>query len=268
MQYVCVADVSDVFNEKYISARLIDVETAEVVNTHDAGGEMNDMSSCLRMANEIAANLSKGTFAEQAEEARIKAKDDARRRREEEIISREKAEKERKRTLVRKSISKYYLESIGFYFPRTTIKKSTIHKEGHIIVLKCPLYFDFDGYDCYGGKYTNGLVNGLVYLKSNYTDHVKLMYIINNEIMYPYLECWIYQGKYHLSLNEGRCSYGCFSDTNRPMCRNFSEIYNIEITTDQFKDGLFNMTIPLKDLENAFLDFIGSGKHLEGYDCR
>ncbi len=71
VQYVCVADVSDVFGEKYISARLIDVETAEVVNTHDAGGEMNSMSSCLRMANDIASNLSKGTFAEQAEDARL-----------------------------------------------------------------------------------------------------------------------------------------------------------------------------------------------------
>ena len=72
VQYVCVADVSDVFGEKYISARLIDVETAEVVNTHDIGGEMNSMSGCLRMANDIAANLSKGTLAEQAEEARLK----------------------------------------------------------------------------------------------------------------------------------------------------------------------------------------------------
>lgn len=73
VQYVCVADVSDVFGEKYISARLIDVETAEVVNTHDIGGEMNSMSGCLRMANDIATNLSKGTFAEQAEEARLEA---------------------------------------------------------------------------------------------------------------------------------------------------------------------------------------------------
>ena len=77
VQYVCVADVSDVFGEKFISARLIDVETAEVVNTHDIGGEMSSMSGCLRMANDIAANLSKGTFAEQAEEARIKAEKEA-----------------------------------------------------------------------------------------------------------------------------------------------------------------------------------------------
>ena len=86
VQYVCVADVSDVFGEKYISARLIDVETAEVVNTHDTGGAMNSMSNCLQMANDIAANLSKGTFAEQAEEARlakIKAEEEVKKRKEE-----------------------------------------------------------------------------------------------------------------------------------------------------------------------------------------
>lgn len=94
VQYVCVADVSDVFGEKYISARLIDVETAEVVNTHDVGGEMNSMSCCLRMANDIAANLSKGTFAEQAEEARLKAEEEARFQAEQERI---RAEKEAKR---------------------------------------------------------------------------------------------------------------------------------------------------------------------------
>ena len=79
VQYVCVADVSDVFGEKFISARLVDVETAEIVNSHDVGGALNDMSSCLKMTNEIAANLSKGTFAEQ------RLKEEAERKRKEEL---------------------------------------------------------------------------------------------------------------------------------------------------------------------------------------
>lgn len=94
VQYVCVTDISDVFGEIYISARLVDVETAEVVNTYDIGGEMNNMSGCLQMANDIAANLSKGTFAEQAEEARIEAEKVAERqarfeKRRQELISME-----------------------------------------------------------------------------------------------------------------------------------------------------------------------------------
>lgn len=92
VQYVCVADISDVFGEKYISARLIDVETAEVVNTHDAGGAVNKMDDCVNLANEIATSLSKGTFAEQAEEAKIKAAEEARIKAERE--ARIKAERE------------------------------------------------------------------------------------------------------------------------------------------------------------------------------
>lgn len=92
VQYVCVAKVSDVYGEKFISARLIDVETAEVVNSQDVGGTINSMDICVNMTNEIAFNLSKGTFAEQAEETRIKAAEEARIRAEQE--ARIKAEQE------------------------------------------------------------------------------------------------------------------------------------------------------------------------------
>ena len=103
VQYVCVAKVSDVYGEKFISARLIDVETAEVVNSQDVGGTINSMDICVNMTNEIAFNLSKGTFAEQAEEARIRAEQEARIRAEQEARiraeqearRREEAEKER-----------------------------------------------------------------------------------------------------------------------------------------------------------------------------
>lgn len=106
VQYVCVADVSDVMGEKYISARMIDVETAEVVNTHDEGGKINDMGSCLRIATAISDALSKGTLKEQAEEARLKeeaererirAAEEARKKAEQEEQARIKAEEEAKK---------------------------------------------------------------------------------------------------------------------------------------------------------------------------
>lgn len=71
VNYVCVADMSDVFGEKYISARLIDVETAEVLNAHNVAGKMSSMNECLEMASEIADYLSKGTIAEQEERREI-----------------------------------------------------------------------------------------------------------------------------------------------------------------------------------------------------
>jgi len=108
VQYVCVAEVSDIFGEKYISARLIDVETAEVVNTHEVGGALNNMNSCLKMANEIASYLSKGTLKEQAEEARqkeearIRAEQAERARIEAEEQAKQRAEEEKKRKIEEK----------------------------------------------------------------------------------------------------------------------------------------------------------------------
>lgn len=84
VNYVCVADISDVFGEKYITARLIDVETAEIINTHNVSGAMNSMNSCLQMASEIAEYLSKGSFAEQAIEEQQK-----------EILRKQREEQER-----------------------------------------------------------------------------------------------------------------------------------------------------------------------------
>lgn len=91
VNYVCVADISEVFGEKYISARLIDVETAEIVNTHNVSGQMNSMNQCLHMANEISQNLTKGTFAEQAESQRVEA---------------ERAERERIRKIEEEKLAK------------------------------------------------------------------------------------------------------------------------------------------------------------------
>lgn len=58
VQYVCVADVTDVLGGKYITARLIDVETAEIVDACDGNGYINSMSSCVAMANDVASKLS------------------------------------------------------------------------------------------------------------------------------------------------------------------------------------------------------------------
>lgn len=112
VQYVCVADVSDVLGEKFVSARLVDVETAEVVNSYDVGGKLKDMNSCLNVANEIATNLSKGTFEEQAEEARLKAEEDARiqaeqekQRKEEERRAKEQEKQARQQQELQESFS-------------------------------------------------------------------------------------------------------------------------------------------------------------------
>lgn len=95
VRYVCVTDITDVMNEKFVSVRLVDVETAEIANTYEIGGTMNSMENCLTLATKVADELSKGTLAEQAEEARLKAEEEARKKAEEE--ARIRAEEEKKR---------------------------------------------------------------------------------------------------------------------------------------------------------------------------
>ena len=64
VQLVCVADVSEVFGQKYISARLINVETAEVVNTTNTSSNLGTMDELLRVANKIANELTVKTVQE------------------------------------------------------------------------------------------------------------------------------------------------------------------------------------------------------------
>ena len=106
VQYVCVADISDVMGEKYVSARMIDVETAEVVNTHDVGGKIDDMNSCLRIATDISEALSKGTLKEQAEEARQKEEAERAKKRAEEEARKRAEQEEQARILAEEQAKK------------------------------------------------------------------------------------------------------------------------------------------------------------------
>ena len=69
VQLVCVADVSDVFRQKYVSARLIDVETAEVVNTANMSSPMSSMDELLTVTDFIANELTSETVQEKAAKA-------------------------------------------------------------------------------------------------------------------------------------------------------------------------------------------------------
>lgn len=69
VQLVCVADVSDVFRQKYVSARLIDVETAEVVNTANMSSPMSSMEELLNVTDYIANELTSETVQEKAAKA-------------------------------------------------------------------------------------------------------------------------------------------------------------------------------------------------------
>jgi len=94
VRFVCVADMSDLYGEKFIVVRMIDVEKAEVVNNFDISGTISNMSECVAIANKITEYLSKGTPQELAEErARIEAEREAK------IQEQKRIEEERQRAL-------------------------------------------------------------------------------------------------------------------------------------------------------------------------
>lgn len=68
VNYVCAVDVIEELGQKYITARLIDVETAEVLTTGNASSELASMDELLECANAVATNITGKTAQELAEE--------------------------------------------------------------------------------------------------------------------------------------------------------------------------------------------------------
>jgi len=57
VDFVCVAEIVEVFGEKYISARLIDAVLAEAVAFADVNGDISNMTSLVKMSAEVAGKL-------------------------------------------------------------------------------------------------------------------------------------------------------------------------------------------------------------------
>ncbi len=90
VQLVCVAEITEVFGENYVSARLIDVETAEILNTSNMNSALSNMDEMKSVCSKLAKDLTAETVQEKA------AKEAERQRKQEEENA--KREKERKET--------------------------------------------------------------------------------------------------------------------------------------------------------------------------
>lgn len=62
VHYVCVVDLSDVFGQKYVSARLIDVERAQVINTANAQSSLSTMEELMKVCNNLKSQLFGGSL--------------------------------------------------------------------------------------------------------------------------------------------------------------------------------------------------------------
>jgi hypothetical protein len=68
VQLVCVAEINDVFNAKYVSARLLEVESAEVISASSTTSPLKDMQELLKVSQYIATELMQDKAAESAKE--------------------------------------------------------------------------------------------------------------------------------------------------------------------------------------------------------
>lgn len=57
VQYVCVADISEAFGKKYVSARLINVENAEIVSSANEYSDLNSMEELIRVSDVLKSQL-------------------------------------------------------------------------------------------------------------------------------------------------------------------------------------------------------------------
>ncbi|MEI8086416.1 MAG: hypothetical protein WCG93_09400 [Paludibacter sp.] len=77
VQLVCVAEVSDVLGEKYVSARLIDVESSEVLTTSNSGSaSIKSMSDLISLSEKLSYELSGKTGKEQHAEQLQRSSDE------------------------------------------------------------------------------------------------------------------------------------------------------------------------------------------------
>jgi len=95
VQLVCVAEVSEVLGEKYVSARLIDVVSAEVLTTSNSGGaSMKTMSDLIALSDKLSYELSGKTGKEQVieEQQRISQEKETAKKSEEMRIKKQQQE--------------------------------------------------------------------------------------------------------------------------------------------------------------------------------
>ncbi len=120
VQLVCVADISEVFGQKYVSARLINVESAEVVNTSNTNSKLDNMGELLEVADKIAKELTDKTVQEKAEEALAKQKAQA------ELIKK-----------LEKAVSDGYIQVDNIMFVVTTNIPEMTFKEAEAAAKEC-----------------------------------------------------------------------------------------------------------------------------------
>lgn len=60
VKFICIAEVNEIMGSYHLDARLVDVETAEVINVVSKPGAMRDVYQVVEIAKEVARELAGG----------------------------------------------------------------------------------------------------------------------------------------------------------------------------------------------------------------
>ena len=247
-QYVLIAEAAVDGNSMFITAKIIDVETARV----------------LRNSNQLmgtsAAEMQEGSQKVAAELLGVSM-----------INNKPQMVQSNSRTedFV---ISKKLLQERGFRFPNAqregiaTLKSS----KGDINII-CSTYdvSAFNNAWCYGVTRSDDCsINGLVLIKSSKSEDQILCYIACGCMVYPYMKFRIDKDHYFVGIDEEGCSYGCayypnWSLPDRDMCACMKKLFGNNVLTIGFIKEVVNNQIYLPELQQAFEDFLKNGGYLD-----
>lgn len=199
VQYICIAKTTSWAGDYFITTRMVDVKTGEVVNSYKVEGrKISNSYDVVQTAREIAAELSKGTLAEQAELARLtklKAEEEARRKAEEERLAeqrrKEAAEREEK-ARIQARINRDWRDLLNSRIKRVTNLFDNSWYVGQKGRYGYCLYWWKSDKDVYFGNYDKGERDGFgMYICSN-TDNRHLLNCPNGKV---YVGNWNNQKK-------------------------------------------------------------------------
>lgn len=79
-KYIAAVDISEIFDEYFVSSHLIEAETSKVINAFDASSKIQNMTELSNLAEKIADGLIMGPYREaQLKESERKAKEERKR---------------------------------------------------------------------------------------------------------------------------------------------------------------------------------------------
>lgn len=197
VQYVCVAKTTSWSGDYYINARLIDVATAEIVNTYSVEGiKLSTSQSVVNVATNIAAKLSGITFKEEremkeAEERRIEQERLEQERQKQEAEQRRKETEQRRKEReeqLRKDCDKVrndglydsdipiYREAFKQWDGKFNTAKPEMISAWRKVFLNCPCCKERTLVD--GTKIVKALISGAknTSIKETYIDTLEMVY--------------------------------------------------------------------------------------------